>query len=769
MMWPSAPWNSSARPRSPDASLENTAHVPDVAAIAACKNEAAAARNEMLEGLARLRRELEAQRAQGNTAGTASRGIGLGNLPSTPLTDSGSSIPRFSTLLQASTSGADSIVTSLRKEVEAHQAALAALRLDFATKQDLSDKRAAVMDEALEKVLGELEQLKEQQPLPSRPSDEISHSLRQVNATIARSESAMRGEMDTLKVAVEELQRGRGSSSAAQGTPAKLEDSVAQELREELRELSDRLANLEQKQGTHAAEAVSHLEELSSQMCRELAEVLHNDVKDGCNAVRNELAARMDALEAELKVEGGRVANPGAAPTLPGSLHTRLSAIEAQAQRNSRAVEQLSEVLTLAQSITDKVMEQMTREASAIKASEDKSAAKLSAAERRLTSLENLVGKQVQGSLMEDIARLSEAKDTPTQALFTHELRDSLEKLVDRVARTLEPSGPSSEKSQPQASHSATAGGALSGSGRYLEGGPGGQQGGPRTLSPGLRPVLPRTPSGEYRGHSPTQRPVLPVPLTGQACSGDASSLQRGRPISPTSPRVVARKGVFPVGALPQVVAGQRPLPQAAPVKDSSHLPSLHEDSEIMNELTDELSMSNNSKEFFLKCLEDLKQENQYLREGLRQSSAPGGNGQRYPMTQGSAATISTGSSSGSMCVQASSPNSTVYGVQHSPHTSSPNATVFGGQQPQNLHTSGQNAMAYPAAGQQMARSGHLQGPVPFASPQQVLHHRTISPSGPRSLSPVQQRPPTARPMMAQMGQPMQMHQPTWQRQNTTG
>jgi len=124
------------------------------AALADFRCEAAAARDETLDGLARLRRELEAQRArQGSTASPV---IGPGAADSS----------RQHLQLAAM----EAALKDLRRTLSVQQGTVADLRRDVAAQSEQSKRSAASLDREVQRLAGELELLRDRQP-PGRPED----------------------------------------------------------------------------------------------------------------------------------------------------------------------------------------------------------------------------------------------------------------------------------------------------------------------------------------------------------------------------------------------------------------------------------------------------------------------------------------------------------------------------------------------------------------------------------------------------------------------
>eukprot|EP00928_Gymnodinium_smaydae_P093241 TRINITY_DN7730_c0_g6_i1.p1 TRINITY_DN7730_c0_g6~~TRINITY_DN7730_c0_g6_i1.p1 ORF type:complete len:776 (-),score=186.73 TRINITY_DN7730_c0_g6_i1:51-2378(-) len=392
------------------------------AAVSVRSSEASTARDDMLDDLAKLRRDLEAGRAQQTAALVAEREA---------------AVQRERQQVQVQASAAEAAIADLRQDVAAQQASIADLRRDVSLQQELMAKITEALDGAVSRMDRELtsirasqaqlakqqEQHRAQSPSPESV-DDLSRSVRQLSAANACVEAALRGEMDALRGALEAAQKA-----------ARLE--VEREI-EALREALGASLNAALKEALSSHSAIA-------------------------------VGAAQTSREGEAPAVSGNV-DPGGLGALASAgdvavVAARVSAVESEARRNASALGQLGEVVRLAQSITmgsDKVMDQLARETSARKASEDVVVAQLAQLERRLAALEEprhvaadassihrpasagVSPTALASSGSEALAAAAELRGSSATSstagqprLVTEGLKASLEKLIVKVNKTL--------------------------------------------------------------------------------------------------------------------------------------------------------------------------------------------------------------------------------------------------------------------------------------------------------------------------------------------
>eukprot|EP00929_Paragymnodinium_shiwhaense_P045213 TRINITY_DN23128_c0_g1_i2.p1 TRINITY_DN23128_c0_g1~~TRINITY_DN23128_c0_g1_i2.p1 ORF type:complete len:929 (+),score=238.56 TRINITY_DN23128_c0_g1_i2:156-2942(+) len=273
--------------------------------------EASNMRDEMLDGLAKLRNQLQEQRAQQHAALATS-----------------AAQERDRQMLQLS--AAEAAITDLRRDVMTQMGLLRDLRRDVTAQQGLLIQRSDAFDAMLERLSRDVLSVQERQGAQQQQLDPLVQSaakwdtgFSQVSADTTRTEAALRGDIEVLK---ESLEDSRGSftkfkaetEAALMGNIAALKESLedsrsgiartevslrsevdalkaslessrketpvvssalatkTQEdylhLKSDLRSLNDRLERIEELQNRSASSAALKLEELSARLGAELAE-----------------------------------------------------------------------------------------------------------------------------------------------------------------------------------------------------------------------------------------------------------------------------------------------------------------------------------------------------------------------------------------------------------------------------------------------------------------------------------------------------------------
>lgn len=194
----------------------------DDAALLGVKSEAAAVRDEMLDGLSRLRRDLEAQRGHRSTPAPVAVGSG---------SSTGSTSATATAAAVAAATAGSSNSSRVDRKVAAVEAAIIELRGDFSGIQAILREQQVVIQDvhrdaiakhemalskmaSFEQALGTLRnevRLVQEHPLPIPANDapkkvgEACPSAQQVAGSMSRLESSLRSEFDVMWGMVEDL------------------------------------------------------------------------------------------------------------------------------------------------------------------------------------------------------------------------------------------------------------------------------------------------------------------------------------------------------------------------------------------------------------------------------------------------------------------------------------------------------------------------------------------------------------------------------------
>eukprot|EP00927_Polykrikos_kofoidii_P048065 TRINITY_DN42299_c0_g1_i1.p1 TRINITY_DN42299_c0_g1~~TRINITY_DN42299_c0_g1_i1.p1 ORF type:complete len:665 (+),score=132.04 TRINITY_DN42299_c0_g1_i1:123-2117(+) len=377
------------------------------------KNEAVAARDDMLHGLARLRRELEAQRSsQNQTAANAA------------------AVERERQQFQVVAS--EVAINDLRRDFLAHQAVVTDLRRDLTSQQESYQRRVNALEVTVSRLTSAVEALQD-------------------------GEASLRNGMDSMRGDLQDAQDFCGRISEIknkQGTPA---PSVPVLRVEELSRAIDQERSFRETEQTHLR---NHLDKALAKLQGDLERGMRVELE----VLFGELKARIDSVEGELRVANVKAIASSAAGSTDGAnsvdgvedVSRRISVVEAEARKNSLALGQIGEVLRLTQTLhagSDKVAEHLAQESASRKVAEDQFKAMLGQLENRVMNVESGFGSDsAKVAAVEAVAmkpsiaplgtslKLEEASSEAQRRqvpLITGDLKQSLERLVDKVSKTL--------------------------------------------------------------------------------------------------------------------------------------------------------------------------------------------------------------------------------------------------------------------------------------------------------------------------------------------
>jgi len=589
-------------------SLDTTTQVApraDAVAMAEFRSEAAAARDEMLDGLARLRRELETQRMQ-QAGGALSAPSPLVGRPGAGAGAGGErELP-------------EAAIAELRRELLGQQAAMAELRRDIAVQQDVLKRSASQLDREVARLSSEVESSKGrlgEGPSLGRLADDVQHLLRRVESLeasdmrrsfpspshdmspeiVEQLASALQAEVERRSAEDEDLHRRiDGVLGLAQETAGELA-SKAQHIggthgAGDIQELAQRIA-------VERASRESQVIEMRTW----ISEEVRSHISGAASSLRGEVQECIDSLAMQLRNELAEGSLGGGAGGHHGGQHEEVGSYD-QATYDHYGQEHHQPMMGATQP-SDGGM---------------------------LTTHSSVNGSMPPGDAMPD--GTFDVDAVSREGMLSHDLKESLEQLVEKVHRTL--------RKQPHSEGSGS---------RDVQPSPvqSNQYAGPsRSWQPQVS-----SPTERSRGHTiavpsavATAPSATPIRVPVRQCSSvsiPGGCATPGGGVRPGSVRVMQGSVLMPVSR--QVVA--TPVPGPAMVAVRAVSPQRRVDTMTSSASMADIPLSElmDSKDTFKKCLEDLRAENEALRAGdpefQRRVLAPAPHAGGYSVTLASGTT----------------------------------------------------------------------------------------------------------------------------------